>query len=118
RSRYVLHISWQKICPRRELAPPLEPQGLLYCIRCSCIEGEGVKCFKITCPVLRCVHTVTDPHQCCPRCVEPNSPSGLRVPVKFCQHNGTTYQHGEMFTTQELFPARQTNQCVECSCSV
>uniref|UniRef100_A0A8C3ST52 Chordin like 2 n=1 Tax=Chelydra serpentina TaxID=8475 RepID=A0A8C3ST52_CHESE len=32
-------------------------------------------------------------------------------------YNGTTYQPGEMFTTSELFPSRQPNQCVQCSCS-
>ncbi|KAK2513505.1 Chrdl2 [Columba guinea] len=48
---------------------------------------------------------------------EPHSPSGLRAPVKSCQYNGTTYQQGEMFTTSELFPSRQPNQCVQCSCS-
>ncbi|CAH2225780.1 chordin 2 [Pelobates cultripes] len=51
------------------------------------------------------------------RITEPHSPSGLRAPVKFCQHNGTTYQQGEMFTTYDLFPSRQSNQCVQCSCS-
>lgn len=49
---------------------------------------------------------------------EPNSPSGLRAPARSCQYNGTTYQQGEMFTTSELFPSRQPNQCVQCSCSV
>ncbi|XP_040195723.1 chordin-like protein 2 [Rana temporaria] len=94
--------------------PYLEPQGVVYCIRCMCSEG-GVSCYKIKCPVLQCIHTVTDPQQCCPRCVE--TPSGLRAPPKMCQHNGTTYQQGEMFTTHELFPTRQSNQCVQCSCS-
>ncbi|KAM4794966.1 LOW QUALITY PROTEIN: chordin-like protein 2 [Rhinophrynus dorsalis] len=106
--RYVLGESWH---------PYLEPQGVVYCIRCTCSEGGSVNCYRIKCPVLHCVHSVTDPHQCCPRCVEPHSPSGLRAPVKFCQYNGTTYQQGEMFTTQELFPSRQSNQCVQCSCS-
>lgn len=49
---------------------------------------------------------------------EPHSPSGLRAPVRSCQYNGTTYQQGEMFSTSELFPSRQPNQCVQCSCSV
>ncbi|KAM5181567.1 chordin-like protein 2 [Mantella aurantiaca] len=94
--------------------PYLEPQGVVYCIRCMCAEGS-VTCYKIKCPVLQCIHTVTDPQQCCPRCVE--TPSGLRAPPKICQHNGTTYQQGEMFTTHDLFPTRQSNQCVQCSCS-
>ncbi|XP_073404615.1 chordin-like protein 2 isoform X3 [Dendrobates tinctorius] len=107
--KYSLGESWH---------PYLEPQGVVYCIRCTCSEqGGSVGCYRIKCPVLHCVHTVTDPQQCCPRCVEPHSPSGLRAAPKVCQHNGTTYQQGEMFTTQELFPSRQSNQCVQCSCS-
>ncbi|OCT93385.1 hypothetical protein XELAEV_18016454mg [Xenopus laevis] len=77
----------KRYTPGESWHPYLEPQGVVYCIRCTCTE------------------------------VEPHSPSGLRAPVKFCQHNGTIYQQGEMFTTHELFPARQSNQCVQCSCS-
>ncbi|GAB1292381.1 Chordin-like protein 2 [Apodemus speciosus] len=47
---------------------------------------------------------------------DPHVPSGLRVPLKSCQLNETTYQHGEIFSAQELFPARLSNQCVLCSC--
>lgn len=50
--------------------------------------------------------------------VDPRVPSGLRVPLKSCQLNETTYQHGEIFSAQELFPARLSNQCVLCSCIV
>ncbi|XP_077155996.1 chordin-like protein 2 isoform X1 [Ranitomeya variabilis] len=108
----------KKYSPGESWHPYLEPQGVVYCIRCTCSEqGGSVSCYRIKCPVLHCVHTVTDPQQCCPRCVEPHSPSGLRAAPKVCQHNGTTYQQGEMFTTQELFPSRQSNQCVQCSCS-
>lgn len=49
---------------------------------------------------------------------EPHTPSGLRAPPKSCQHNGTLYQHGEMFSAHELFPSRLPNQCVLCSCTV
>nr|XP_021514672.1 chordin-like protein 2 isoform X2 [Meriones unguiculatus] len=57
-----------------------------------------------------------EPQQCCPRCVDPHVPSGLRAPLKSCLLNETTYQHGEIFSAQELVPARQPNQCVLCSC--
>ncbi|XP_075054420.1 chordin-like protein 2 isoform X1 [Mixophyes fleayi] len=107
----------KKYGPGESWHPYLEPQGVVYCIRCTCSEGGSVTCYRIKCPVLHCVHTVIDSQQCCPRCVEAHSPSGLRASAKICQHNGTTYQQGEMFTTHELFPSRQSNQCVQCSCS-
>lgn len=49
---------------------------------------------------------------------ELRTPAGLRAPVKTCRYNGTTYQMGETFTNHELFPSRQSNQCVMCTCSV
>ena len=49
---------------------------------------------------------------------EPHTPSGLRAPPRSCQHNGTTYQHGETFSAHELLPSRLPNQCVLCSCTV
>uniref|UniRef100_A0A8C8SIR1 Chordin like 2 n=1 Tax=Pelusios castaneus TaxID=367368 RepID=A0A8C8SIR1_9SAUR len=107
----------KKYGPGESWHPYLEPQGLMYCIRCTCLENVNVSCYQIQCPALHCVNLVTDPQQCCPRCAEPHTPSGLRAPVKSCQYNGTTYQPGEMFTTSELFPSRQPNQCVQCSCS-
>ncbi|XP_072707092.1 chordin-like protein 2 [Ciconia boyciana] len=107
----------KKYSPGESWHPYLEPQGLMYCIRCSCSENANIRCYRIQCPALQCASPVTDPQQCCPRCLEPHSPSGLRAPVKSCQYNGTTYQQGEMFTTSELFPSRQPNQCVQCSCS-
>ncbi|XP_035199799.1 chordin-like protein 2 isoform X2 [Oxyura jamaicensis] len=110
-------FSGKKYSPGESWHPYLEPQGLMYCIRCSCSENGNTRCYRIQCPALQCASPVTDPQQCCPRCLEPNSPSGLRAPAKSCQYNGTTYQQGEMFTTSELFPSRQPNQCVQCSCS-
>lgn len=50
---------------------------------------------------------------------EQRSPAGLRAPViKTCYYNGTTYKMGETFTNHGLFPSRQSNQCVMCTCSV
>ncbi|XP_017388479.1 chordin-like protein 2 isoform X8 [Cebus imitator] len=97
--------------------PYLEPQGLMYCLRCTCSESTHVSCYRLHCPPVHCPQPVTEPQQCCPRCVEPHTPSGLRAPPKSCQHNGTMYQHGEIFSAHELFPSRLPNQCVLCSCT-
>ncbi|XP_060792036.1 chordin-like protein 2 isoform X2 [Neoarius graeffei] len=98
--------------------PYLEPFGLMFCMRCACTESGHVKCNPIKCPTLRCDNPVTDSQQCCPRCAdEQRPPAGLRAPVKTCRYNGTTYQMGETFTNHDLFPSRQSNQCVMCTCS-
>ncbi|CAB1333012.1 unnamed protein product [Coregonus sp. 'balchen'] len=98
--------------------PYLEPFGFMFCMRCSCTETGHVKCNTIKCPTLRCENPVTDSQQCCPHCTdEPRIPAGLRAPVKSCRYNGTFYQPGETFTNHDLFPSRQTNQCVMCTCS-
>ncbi|XP_002187614.3 chordin-like protein 2 [Taeniopygia guttata] len=107
----------KKYSPGESWHPYLEPQGLMYCIRCSCSESTNIRCYRIQCPALPCASPVTEPQQCCPRCPEPHSPSGLRAPTKLCQYNGTTFQQGEMFSSSELFPGRQPSQCVQCSCS-
>ncbi|XP_030055181.1 chordin-like protein 2 isoform X3 [Microcaecilia unicolor] len=107
--RYSLGESWH---------PYLEPYGVMYCLRCLCSQqNASVSCHRIKCPLLHCISTMTEPRQCCPRCVEPRTPSGLRAPVKSCQYNGTVYQQGQMFASSDLFPARQPDQCVLCSCS-
>lgn len=102
--------------PGQSWHPYLEPQGTIYCVRCTCSENGHVNCYRLRCPPLHCSQPVMEPQQCCPRCVDPHVPSGLRVPLKSCQLNETTYQHGEIFSAQELFPARLSNQCVLCSC--
>ncbi|XP_005867132.1 PREDICTED: chordin-like protein 2 isoform X3 [Myotis brandtii] len=107
----------KKYSPGESWHPYLEPQGLMYCLRCTCSENAHVNCYRLHCPPVHCPQPVTEPQQCCPRCVEPHTPSGLRAPPKSCQHNGTMYQHGEMFSAHELFPSRLPNQCVLCSCT-
>ncbi|XP_062342118.1 chordin-like protein 2 isoform X1 [Osmerus eperlanus] len=98
--------------------PYLEPFGFMFCMRCACTETGHVKCNTIKCPALRCENPVTDAKQCCPRCTdEPRIPAGLRAPVKSCRYNGSIYQPGETFTKLDLFPSRQTNHCVMCTCS-
>ncbi|CAL8399742.1 unnamed protein product [Boreogadus saida] len=97
--------------------PYLEPFGFMFCMRCMCTEAGHVKCNTIRCPALTCENSVTEPQQCCPRCPdEPRVPAGLRASVKTCRYNGSVYQPGESFTKHDLFPSRQTNQCVMCTC--
>ncbi|XP_021563417.1 chordin-like protein 2 isoform X6 [Carlito syrichta] len=107
----------KRYSPGESWHPYLEPQGLMYCLRCTCSESAHVSCHRLHCPPVHCPQPVTEPQQCCPRCAEPHTPSGLRAPPKSCQHNGTTYQHGEIFSAHELFPSRLPNQCVLCSCT-
>ncbi|XDV38699.1 hypothetical protein PO909_008049 [Leuciscus waleckii] len=98
--------------------PYLEPFGFMFCMRCTCTESGHVKCNSIKCPVLRCENPVTNSQQCCPRCAdEHRTPAGLRAPIKTCSYNGSIYQTGETFANHELFPSRQSNQCVMCTCS-
>ncbi|MED6248636.1 hypothetical protein ATANTOWER_002929 [Ataeniobius toweri] len=98
--------------------PYLEPFGYMFCMRCVCAETGHVKCNTIKCPALACENPVTEPQRCCPRCTdEPRIPAALRAPAKTCRHNGSVYHPGETFTNQGLFPSRQSNQCVMCTCS-
>ncbi|XP_028581415.2 chordin-like protein 2 [Podarcis muralis] len=98
--------------------PYLEPQGVMYCIRCTCSEDTNVSCSQIQCPPLQCPNPISDPHQCCPKCPELLTPPGVQTPANSsCRYNGTAYRHGDIFTHNELFPSRQTNQCTQCSCS-
>ncbi|KAJ7320595.1 hypothetical protein JRQ81_020106 [Phrynocephalus forsythii] len=98
--------------------PYLEPQGVMYCLRCTCSQDTSVNCYQIQCPALSCPNPINDPHQCCPRCPELQALSGLQKRVNTsCQYNGTTYQHGDIFSSLGLFPSRQSNQCSQCSCS-
>ncbi|OBS80976.1 hypothetical protein A6R68_20835, partial [Neotoma lepida] len=101
--------------PGQSWHPYLEPQGTIYCVRCTCTESGHVKCYRLRCPPLHCSQPVTEPQQCCPRCVDPHAPSGLRAPLKSCQLNETTYQHGEIFSAQELIPTRLSSQTSESS---
>lgn len=49
---------------------------------------------------------------------QPRIPAGLRASAKTCRYNGTVYQPGETFNKHDLFPSKQSNQCVMCTCSV
>lgn len=98
--------------------PYLEPFGFMFCMRCVCTETGHVKCNTIKCPPLTCENPVSEPQQCCPRCSEePRIPAGLRASVRSCRYNGSVYQPGDTFTKHDLFPSKQNNQCVLCTCS-
>ncbi|XP_039770661.1 chordin-like protein 2 [Ornithorhynchus anatinus] len=107
----------KRYSPGESWHPYLEPHGLMYCLRCTCSENTHVSCSQIHCPPIHCASPVTEPQRCCPRCADPPLPSGLRAPLKLCQYNGTTYQPGATFSEPEAFPSRQSNQCVQCSCT-
>lgn len=66
------------------------------CSRCTCRNGE-VTCVSLPCPAISCLHPVTPPGECCPRC------TGI------CKHNGRTYQNGDSFQ----LPG---DACTQCSC--
>ncbi|XP_043928612.1 chordin-like protein 2 [Protopterus annectens] len=118
RTRSDMFCTFQnkRYSPGQSWHPYLEPHGFMYCLQCTCSEMGVVSCYKIRCPALHCSNPVKDQQQCCARCPEPHTPSGLRAPRKPCNYNGTVYQHGGTFTADEPFPSRQQNQCVQCSC--
>lgn len=64
------------------------------------------------CPVWCVVLTPPPPDD------QPRIPAGLRASAKACRYNGTIYQPGETFNKHDLFPSKQSNQCVMCTCSV
>lgn len=109
----------------------------------SSLQKGHVKCNTIKCPALSCENPVAEPQQCCPKCTgllvvvfikrercpscwlsvsasgdQVRIPAGLRASVKSCRYNGTIYQPGETFNKRDLFPSKQSNQCVMCTCSV
>ncbi|XP_069049528.1 chordin-like protein 1 isoform X2 [Lepisosteus oculatus] len=97
--------------------PYLEPYGFVYCINCLCAESGNVLCNRVKCPPLQCASPVPVPQQCCHRCPASPAPLVTKVSGKPCDYNGVTYQHGEVFVAEGLFPNRQANQCSQCSCS-
>ncbi|OXB70502.1 UNVERIFIED_CONTAM: hypothetical protein H355_008207 [Colinus virginianus] len=58
----------KKYSPGESWHPYLEPQGLMYCIRCSCSEEGQIYCGLVTCPELLCSNPLTVPDSCCQVC--------------------------------------------------
>ncbi|XP_052437941.1 kielin/chordin-like protein isoform X5 [Carassius gibelio] len=72
------------------LTLPNEP-----CIKCTCVDGE-VNCVGPDCPKLTCMHQVTDPGSCCPRC-------------RGCIYDGVEHLEGSTW-----FASR--SPCMSCMC--
>ncbi|XP_041113770.1 kielin/chordin-like protein isoform X2 [Polyodon spathula] len=80
-------------------------EGVLYsdgedfnpdnCRQCSC-NGGNVNCGNTLCPRLNCMHQVTDPGTCCPRC-------------RGCVYNGREYTDGSSWFAS-------TTPCMSCMC--
>ncbi|XP_066475534.1 chordin-like protein 2 [Tiliqua scincoides] len=117
-SEEVCHFNGRNYRRGESWHPYLEPEGTMYCIVCTCSENAKVNCNQMKCPVLKCPNPVRDLHQCCSRCPDSQTSPGNQASVNSsCQYNGTTYQHGDIFTSSELFPSKRSNQCTKCSCS-
>ncbi|XP_029952600.1 kielin/chordin-like protein [Salarias fasciatus] len=65
------------------------------CSTCICQTGE-VKCSSPQCPKLTCVHQVTDPATCCPRC-------------RGCMYGGEEYPDGSSWFAD-------STPCMTCMC--
>uniref|UniRef100_A0A3B3B6D2 Chordin-like 2 n=1 Tax=Oryzias melastigma TaxID=30732 RepID=A0A3B3B6D2_ORYME len=90
--------------------PYLEPFGFMFCVRCVCAEVSPTLSAAVpdSAASQRRFYVCLD---------EPRVPAGLRASAKSCRYNGSIYQSGETFSKHDLFPSRQSNQCVMCTCS-
>ncbi|NXP82443.1 CRDL2 protein, partial [Ramphastos sulfuratus] len=80
-------------------------------------QNAHVRCYRIQCPALPCPRPVTDPQQCCPRCLEPQPSSALGTARGTCSYKGSSYQPGETFSSRELLPGSQRQHCTQCHCT-
>lgn len=103
------------LCRVKTLWPSLSSAVQDAQVRCQASPHPNTWCQSLClpCDFLSCVspppHSSSD---------EPRIPAGLRASVKSCRYNGTIYQPGETFNKHNLFPSKQSNQCVMCTCSV
>uniref|UniRef100_A0A3P9I4K8 VWFC domain-containing protein n=1 Tax=Oryzias latipes TaxID=8090 RepID=A0A3P9I4K8_ORYLA len=65
------------------------------CRRCTCVRGE-VRCSSPECPELPCMHQVTDPGSCCPRC-------------RGCVYGGEEHSEGSSWFAD-------STPCMSCQC--
>uniref|UniRef100_A0A3P9LNU4 VWFC domain-containing protein n=1 Tax=Oryzias latipes TaxID=8090 RepID=A0A3P9LNU4_ORYLA len=65
------------------------------CSACSCMAGE-VRCSSPECPELPCMHQVTDPGSCCPRC-------------RGCVYGGEEHSEGSSWFAD-------STPCMSCQC--
>ncbi|XP_071798749.1 chordin-like protein 2 [Asterias amurensis] len=109
-AQYAVGDSWH---------PYLRPNGIDYCILCSCHAAGQVRCDGRTCPHLTCTYPRRIPGQCCPTCssgYETTTEQPVTSPQQ-CQYKGQEYNHGAMFSATDIFRSRREDQCVQCSCS-
>ncbi|XP_056907493.1 kielin/chordin-like protein [Takifugu flavidus] len=66
-----------------------------HCSTCTCQAGE-VKCASPDCPKLPCMHQVTDPGACCPRC-------------RGCMYGGQNHEEGSSWFAG-------STPCISCMC--
>lgn len=57
-------------------------------------QNGNTRCYRIQCPALQCASPVTDPQQCCPRCLGRGMSLG----------KGMTGTRGELFHVQQIPP--------------
>ncbi|XP_022095340.1 chordin-like protein 1 [Acanthaster planci] len=109
-TQYVIGDSWH---------PYLRPNGIDYCILCSCHAAGQVRCDGKTCPYPTCAHPRQVPGQCCPTCASEFEATTVQPTTtpQSCQYKGREYEHGELFTATDIFRSRRDDQCVQCSCS-
>ncbi|XP_072290734.1 kielin/chordin-like protein [Eucyclogobius newberryi] len=65
------------------------------CSSCTCTAGE-INCVSLECPKLLCLHQLTDPGSCCPRC-------------KGCMYMGSEHPEGSSWFAD-------STPCVTCMC--
>ncbi|XP_051512067.1 kielin/chordin-like protein isoform X2 [Myxocyprinus asiaticus] len=65
------------------------------CLKCTCLDGE-VTCVRPHCAKLTCMHQVTDPGSCCPRC-------------RGCIYDGVEHTEGSTWFAPSA-------RCMSCMC--
>ncbi|XP_056333779.1 kielin/chordin-like protein [Danio aesculapii] len=80
----------QEYVDGESLTLPADP-----CLKCTCVAGE-VKCVSPRCKKLSCVHQLTDPGSCCPRC-------------RGCIYDGVERQEGSTWFAS-------AGLCMSCMC--
>ncbi|XP_073706315.1 kielin/chordin-like protein [Garra rufa] len=74
----------------QSLTLPTDP-----CFKCTCVDGE-MSCGGPECPKLTCMHQVTDPGSCCPRC-------------RGCMYDGIEHLEGSTWFAS-------SSPCMSCMC--
>ncbi|KAL1257116.1 hypothetical protein QQF64_012661 [Cirrhinus molitorella] len=86
----VCYQEGQKYFDGQSLTLPTDP-----CFKCTCMGGE-MSCVGPECPKLTCMHQVTDPGSCCPRC-------------RGCIYDGVEHLEGSTWFAS-------SSPCMSCMC--